>query len=398
MRDIQTSCRIKNAVVIVLIVISAFGTSSCGSSESGSKANVPTEINYVAQITDSVVVDRLSVLTMEAINPAGNRLLLVDEQTNEMVLVNESGEITSSFNPFVEGPDYMGDKSFGWTFYGNDQLVGFGYTHFVRFSDKGKRLQRLSYPIEVAGWIYMDYFPKRLIYYKDQSTEKVVALIPGLSKPSPRTQLYYDSLDLVYALDFTNETSRPIFRRPEESIYRTLGKYIDNGYPSMDHLNNGKFVVAYTSDKNIYIYDAPSDELLNILEIPEEHRPEFDAIEFSSKGKVDRTKSVGYVMTIGDKIAVMMMGRVPESELEKIMGIPQWWQSPEFDQLNNKYGSTNLLLFNEQEYLGEVDWDFESSDYRFFGDANGYIWLKRAYEDERDYQTFLKVRIVPETN
>lgn len=398
MKEIDYVLKYKYILAGMCWVLISLVVSSCGGSESHEESESSYNLSYVAEIADSIVIDRLSVLTMEAVSPDGSQLLLIDEQKNEMVLANASGEIISSFNPFVEGPDYMGDKSFGWTFYGDDQLVGYGYTHFVLFSDEGKRLKRLPYPIDVGGWIIMDFFPKRLIHYQSQSKEEVIALIPGMSKPSPRSQVYFDSLDMVYALDFNSETSRPVFRKPAESVYRTIGKYIDHGYPSMDHLSNGKFAVAYTSDKNIYIYDAPSNELIKTLEIPEVHQPKYDAVDFDSRAKVDRTKSVGYVMALGDKIAVMMIGRVPESELEKIQGIPQWWQSPELQQLQNKYGSTDVLLFDEEQYLGEVDWNLDLTDYRFLGDPKGYIWLKRAYEDERDYQTFLKVRIIAQDN
>jgi len=398
MKEIDYALKYKHILAGICWVLVSLIVTSCGGSESNVESDSSDNLSFVAAIADSIVIDRLSVLTMEAVSPDGNHLLLIDEQTNEMVLTNTSGELVSSFNPFVEGPNYMGDKSFGWTFYGNDQLVGYGYTHFVLFNDEGKRLKRLPYPIDVGGWIIMDFFPKRLIHYQSQTKEEVIALIPGMSKPSPRSQLYFDSLDMVYALDFNSETSRPVFRKPAESVYRTIGKYIDHGYPAMDHLKNGKFVVSYASDKNLYLYDAPGNELIKTLEIPEVHQPQYDAVDFGSKAKVDRTKSVGYVMALGDKIAVMVVGRVPESELEKIQGISRWWESPEFQQLQNKYGSIDVLLFDEEKYLGDIEWNIDLNDYRFLGDANGYIWLKRTYEDERDYQTFLKIKIVPQVN
>jgi hypothetical protein len=378
---------------MILFLVVIYG---CQTSESTDSKEQGREISYIAEIADSVVIQRLSQVEMEAINAETSQLLLHDEQTNEMLVVDSHGEVVSSFNPFVESPDYMGNSSFGWTFYGEDKMVGFGYTHFVQYSLEGKRLKRFPYPIEVNGWVMMDFFPKRVAYYQGGSTEEVLALIPGI--PSPRSQSYYDSLDLVYALNFEKDASRPVFRRPTQSVYRTEGKYIDNGYPSMDHLGDGKFALIYPSDKNVYIYDAPSNELINTISLPEAHQPEYKPANFDSKVSPDLTKSVGYVMGMGDKFAVMVNGRIPESEFKKLREIDRWWESPELDQLSNKYGSMDLLLFDQEKYLGEVKWDFDLGDYRFLGDSNGYIWLKRVYDDERDYQTFLKIRIVPEVN
>lgn len=371
----------------------------CQTSESKDKTEQAIELGYIAEIADSVVIERLSELSIEAINPETSEMLLHDQQTNEMVVIDSRGEVISTFNPFVESPDYMGNSSFGWTFYGEDKLVGFGYTHFVQYSLEGKRLKRFPYPIDVRGWVIMDFFPKRVTYYQSGSTEEVLTLIPGkATNTSTRSQAYYDSADLVYALNFENNASRPVFRKPAQSVYRTGGKYIDNGYPSMDHLGDGNFALIYPSDNNVYIYDAPSNELINTISLPKAYQPEYKAADFDSKISPDLTKSVGYVMGMGDKFAVMVNGRIPESEFKKVREIDRWWESPELEQLERKYGSMDLLLFNQEKYLGEVEWDFGLGDYRFLGDPNGYIWLKRVYEDERDYQTFLKVRIVPESN
>ena len=381
----------------VLIVILTLMIYACGSSDKKAISGENTIKRYIAEIADSVVFERFSPVALEALNPETNELLLFDEQKGQMLVIDSEGNLVSSFKPFVEGPNYMGNVSFGWSFFGTDKLVGFGFNYFYLFSKEGERLQRLAYPFDVGGGVHMDFFPKRLTYYKNGVSEGVVALLPGPAGSSQKTQVYYDSLDLVYALDFSNESSSPIFKRPEQSIYRTIGKYIDSGYPSMDHLKDGKFGVIYQSDPTVYIYDALSNTLINSLAIPEEHQPEYKAVDFDSKASPDLTKSVGYIMGMGDKVAVMVNGRVPESEYKKIRGIERYRESPEIKQLQKRYLSTTLLLFDQEKYLGEVEWKLGMSDYRFFGDSNGYIWMKRIYEDERDYQTFLKIRIVPES-
>lgn len=381
-------------IIVILLLVVASG---CQTNESNTENAIDKVVTYRAEIADSVVLNRLSEVEIEAVNAETSELLLHDEQTNEMLVVDSQGAVVSTFNPFVESPDYMGNSSFGWTFYGKDKLVGFGYTHFVQYSLEGKRLKRFPYPVDVRGWVIMDFFPKRVTYYQTGTTQEVLALVPGQATSiKARSQMHYDSLDLVYALDFESDLSRPVFRKPAQSVYRTAGKYIDSGYPSMDHLKEGKFALIYPSDKNVYIYDAPSNELMNTISLPPAHQPSFKAADFDSKVSPDLTKSVGYVLGMGDKFAVMVNGRIPESEFKIVREIDRWWESPELAQLEEKYGSMDLLLFDQEKYLGEVEWDFDLGDYRFLGDSNGFIWLKRVYEDEREYQTFLKVRIVPE--
>ena len=190
---------------ILLFIASTFW--SCGSSEKKAISGENIVKNYIAEIADSVVFDRFSVVDLEALNPETNELLLFDDQKRQMLVIDSEGNLVSSFNPFVEGPNYMGERSFGWTFYGEDQMVGFGYTHFNLFSKVGKRLQRMEYPIDVGGWTTMNYGRKRIIGYEKNGEASAIALIVGHRGISERTQSYQDTMDVVFNLDFEKNES-----------------------------------------------------------------------------------------------------------------------------------------------------------------------------------------------
>lgn len=368
---------------------------SCGSSENGSD-NIRGVINYKAEIADSVVFERFSEVKIEAINEATTELLLFDEQQREMLVIDGEGNLLSSFDPFAEGPNYMGDRSTGWTFYGQDQMIGFGYTHFYLFTKEGKRIQRVAYPIEVGGWVTMDYDPRRIIGYEKDGKKAGVALLPGQRGVSSRTQAYQDSAHIVFNVSFENEEVKPIFGKPEQSVYRTGGKYLGSGYPTMDHLGEGKFVVAYEADRNIYIMDAMTNTLERTITLLEAYQPIVEPVNFGPKVSADLRKVVANVYSLKDQFAVKIFGRIPDFELDILRKIPRYYESPELRQLEKKYNTLDMLLLNRDGFLGRVEWNLGQIDYRYFGDKNGFIWVKRIYEDERDYQTFLKIRIVPE--
>ncbi len=370
---------------------------SCGSSDKGSVGE-RGQINYKAELVDSVVFERFSEVNIEAINDATNELLLFDEQQRQMLVVNEEGNLISSFDPFIEGPNYMGDRSTGWTFYGKDQVIGFGYTHFYVFSKAGKRLQRMPYPVEVAGWLRMDYSPKRVIGYEKNDKKGAVALIPGERGVSSKTQKYQDSVDVVFNLDFENDNAKPVFRKPVESVYRKGGKYLGSGYPVMDYLGEGKFVIVYEADMNIYIMDVFTNTLEKTIALPEPYWPIAEPVAFGSKTAPDLRKVVANVYAMKENFVVNVFGRIPESEFTQVMKIPNWFESPELKQLQKKYASNDMLLLNSDGFLGKIKWDLGLIGYRYFGDKNGFIWVKRTYQDERDYQTFLKIRVVPDTD
>ncbi len=378
--------------ILILLVSVIY---SCGSSDKESSSE-RRQINYKAEIVDSVVFERFSPVNIEAINDGTNELLLFDEQQRQMLVIDEEGNLISSFNPFIEGPNYMGDRSTGWTFYGQDQIIGFGYTHFYIFSKAGKRLQRMPYPVDVGGWLTMDYSPKRVIEYEQNGKKGAVALIPGERGVSSKTQEYQDSAYVVFNLDFENDNAKPVFRKPKESVYRKGGRYLGSGYPVMDHLGGGKFVIVYEADMNIYIMDVITNTLEKTITLPESYWPIAEPVTFGSKTAPDLKKVVANVYAMKDNFVVQILGRIPNSEFQKVIKIPNWFESPELKQLQKKYASIDMLLLNSDGFLGNITWDLGLVGYRYFGDKNGFMWVKRTYEDERPYQTFLKVRIVPE--
>ncbi|MFY0591496.1 hypothetical protein [Roseivirga sp.] len=367
---------------------------SCGSSSDEAQNINSGVINYKAEIADSVVFERLSFVTMQAYNANNQTLLLMDEQKGEMLVINEEGEVKTIFRPFVEGPEYIGGQSIGWSFYGKDEIVAYGMTHTYRFSSEGKREQRIEHPVYAGGQTILNYGVRRIIGYSSGDESAVVSLMPLAIGGVSRNQEYHDAGELVFNLDFKSQSAKSVFGKPAQSIYRTGGEYIGNGFPTMDYLGGSEFVVGYEADKNIYIMDALTNTVKTTLTLPEEYWPIVEPVSFEGKEAPDLLKVISTVYSLGDQFIAKYQGLIPESQFKVLRKMPRWYESPELKQLEEKYVKSEKLLFDKNGFKGTIDWDLGTTDYRFFGDKNGFIWVKREYEDERDYHTFLKIRIV----
>ncbi|OEK06908.1 hypothetical protein [Roseivirga misakiensis] len=377
--------------ILVLIVALFYG---CSSSTEEANNNGEAISNYKAEIADSVVVQRLSVVSMQAYNANNETLLLMDEQQGDMLVVDREGEVKVSFNPFVEGPNYIGNGSSGWSFYGQDEIVGYGWTHTYRYSPAGKRVQRIAHPVETGGQLTLNYNPRRILTYSSGDKLGVVSLMPIAFGQVSRNQEYHDSAQIVFKLDFGSQSTQPIFGKPEESIYRTGGEYLGNGFPTIDHLDGSEFVIGYEADKNIYIMDAERDSIMATLTLPEAYWPIIEPVPFDAKEAPNKLKVISNVYSLGDRFIVKYQGLIPEPEFKALRKLPRWYESPELKQLEKKYIKSEFLLFDREGFKGPISWDLGTTDYRYFGDKNGYIWVRREYQDERDYYTFLKIRIV----
>ena len=137
--------------------------------------------------------------------------------------------------------------------------------------------------------------------------------------------------------------------------------------------------------------------LVNAISLPKDFQPEYETIEFGEKGEPDIFRINSYVVSTGDNIMVSVMGKVPESIIREIYKkVDILSESQDYKDAVKKYMTNNHLLFDENRFLGEVKWTAGNVGYQKISSPDGYFWVQRRYDDERDYQTFLKVKIVEE--
>lgn len=379
-----------------LINTMAFLAIACLVSCSENQNTENTAKSYKAVVADSVVFKTLPEVELLDYNKRSKELMLHDRQSNEVVIINQEGEEISRFNPHIEGPNYAGDQTFGWTFFGEDTVVGYGYHHFHLLSKQGERIKRIPYPVEPEGWAMLDYNPK-MLFNLSVNTKEIIALIPGINGFRSKSQAYHDSVKVVYKIHLETEIGTPVMHKTPDGLYRSLGEYVDRGFPSMIPLEGGKVAQIYHADDKIYIWDASQNTLITKLAIPEPHKPVFDKIPFDQKGSPDRFKINANIYRTKEHILLYSLDKIPESVFDNLTEtVERWWESDELEQLHRQYTKTNLLLFSEEGFLGEVNTD-GLGEYVFYnGESTNedFFWVQRTYNDERDYRTFLKVTIV----
>lgn len=351
---------------------------------------------YKLEVTDSVTFDRLSQLSLLDYHAEKKELLIYDSQLGEILVINETGELISSFNPFVEGPLYMGDESFGWRFYGDDQILGYGRVYFYLFNRGSDQVERYDYPTEVESWWLLDYDPKMIFTFPNQGQLETMAIIPGVAAPKFNSKAYQDSTKMIYTMNLATGENRAVFRKPAHSVYRTLGKYIDRGWPLLAHGKDHYFAMTYSADSNVYIMDAIKDEVVNTIPLPGAHQPLYETVPFEARGRPDLMKINSSMVSTGDAFVLRSLNVIPESVKRQIRATEEgrWWESDAYKEASRKYIKHQSLLFNKDGYLGEVDSNIGKVNFDKISTDQGFFWMHRRYEDERDYHTFLKVQVV----
>lgn len=218
----------KHKLNILFFTLIAFLFSCTQSNESSKSEEIR---NYRAIVTDSLTFDWLPEVKLLDYNDETGEFLL--ESQKDILVIDKEANVVSQFNPHVEGPNYVGDYDYGWIFYGENQLVAYGMNYFYLFDKNDGLIERYSYPVEVSSWWLLDGDPQMLFHYRKENNDKLLTFITAPNGPAYNSQAFQDSVKMVYLMDLENGESRPVMHKPETSIYRTIGRYIDRGFPYM---------------------------------------------------------------------------------------------------------------------------------------------------------------------
>lgn len=355
----------------------------------------PQPQDYVTYVSDSLTFEYLAEVELMDYDEETEELMLLDRKSREVLIINSTGEIISKFNPHIEGPNYVGNYDHGWVFYGDDKLICFSNYYFYELTKSGEYIARYEYPVDVRGIWSLDYLPEMSISYTSSEGDPMfLAFITEPEGPDFNTQAFQDSAHMIYRMDFVNGTSSPIMKKKPEGIYRSLGAFVDRGWPYLRQVDNNLVVLAYSIDDQFYLYDANTDDLIQAFEIPEEFQPKYETVPFSSNDKPDVLRVNSKVMTDGQHIFLRVLSKVPESVERVLRRQDNWRQSQAYKDALKKYSSLTTLVYDiDGTYLGPLKNGAGRWSYDMESTNDGFHWVQRRYDDERPYKTFLKIKV-----
>ena len=384
----------KNNRILFLASLVFLMFSCSGTSENSSEVSTQ---NYITVIKDSLVIDRLSTLKMLDYHDESGKLLMLDEQLGEIFILDENGEKISSFEPYVEGPNYVESQNFGWVFLNANELMAYGRVYFHRLSVEGERLERIEYPIEVRGWALLDYDPLMIEAFEvSEGQTQVLTMIPGALGMSMRDSDVQDTASVMYKMDLASGQVQVVLNKPEKSIYKEAGQYYGAGRPLITKLNDNHLAFTHLADTSVFIYDLKGEQLLSTIGIPKEFQPDVKPVSFNSKDQPKESFVNALIYSTGNQILIERIGQIPDEVYAEIRAMGgMWWQSPEMEAAVKKYMTRKRSLYSENQFLGEVEWNVGGGFQNIISTNSDFLWVQRDYSDERDYRTFLKVKIVP---
>ena len=130
-----------------LFILAAFTAIlfSCQSKESETPTTPLSEQNLEFEIYDSLVVDYLGNLVLMDISPDGNRVLLVDQNTDSIFVTDPSGVILHQYKRTGEGPENIqGNRSGVAKFIDNKNYLIPSSQGIYQYSLQGELLKKYN--------------------------------------------------------------------------------------------------------------------------------------------------------------------------------------------------------------------------------------------------------------
>ncbi|GMQ25159.1 hypothetical protein Aoki45_18410 [Algoriphagus sp. oki45] len=375
----------KNQLSLLLLLI--FLAISCSQKEESLSEKPLSEQQFEFEIYDSLVVDYLGNLTLMDQSPDGKHFLLIDQNTDSILVTDPSGKTIYSYKITGEGPEKMegnrtgvakfldnstflipssralyqyslaGEliKSFPPDFEGMSQLVIPSSTSHTRMGDQvitlmkgrydklgssGLEYQAQSRQLEIFDFQTGDFSP--IVPFPKESKFSSSTLEFGLIDHYPAFTVRDDSLYLI----FRNEPKLFIYSKDQWDTPASikpipLPKFIEREISQKDAEGFNVRDFFYGSIGGIWALENQNFLISYLSGLTNEESDEAIAAAGSDFNKIfeegEKKNSGGYVLFNGNQVSPVIIKSEQLGNINSIYSQEEIWFSPDFEKVENDY-------------------------------------------------------------
>ncbi len=343
-------------------------------------------------------MDYLGNVYLADISKDGETFLLVNDQTDSIVLVNSTGEIVSKFKRSGEGPgDYRLSRVNPPQFLNDLEIIiaaGRGF-YCYSFSGEFTRSFELEYlPTSSLIDLYNNkiaILDNRVIYpWEGRNADSIGVQGKKFQLQTKRVEV----------LDLQNGTFTPAMPLPDQSKFKTDQKSFFNFYYNtrLAGLEDSVYVI-FRNEPKLFIYHINQlDKPASVFEIPFK--------EFIERAPKDTDEQVGNDMK--DLYSGAVNQNIPLKKGRFLIFYIRGISEDEFNQLSSSSGGMNEKFFTEMEKINTYGWVLfdgktisnlieKKSEIGNLGKfmSKKEIWFSTDYyKVEKDYVVLYKTRLV----
>ena len=374
-------------------------TLACSGEEEKTQTSTPlSEQKLEFEIYDSLVVDYLGNLFLADISKDGKTFLLIDQQTDTLLVTDDEGTILSKFKKLGDGPGYYKSSRLSLpSFLNTQEIIVPAQRGFYLYSLSGEPT-RSFLPEYIPSISLITQFINNLVIREKQ------VIYPWEGRLSDEFGVDGKEFQLathqVEVLDIESGEFSPAIPFPESSKFKTGEKtFLNVNYHTIINSSPDSLYVAFRNEPVIYgysfsdlttpssVYPIPFEELIQKAPIDEEHYGTYDMkdIYVGAIQTLNPTENQRFLLTYNRGLT--------EQEYEEIIPL-QTSDREEFTRKIRKINTFGQVLFDGKS-VSKVIEKPESLGFTFKFISEEEIWFTPNFEYlEKDYSVIYQTRIV----
>ena len=376
----------------------ALSHTACSSGKEEAKISASlSEQQFEFEIYDSLVVDYLGNLDIADISGDGESFLLIDHQTDTLVVTDTAGEILYKFKKLGDGPGLYQTSRLGPPhFLDPNEIIIPAYRGFYLYSLSGTPT-RSFLPEFTPSISFVDMFHNHLVVRKDQVFYTWEGRIADeIGTEGRKFQL---ATHRVEVLDMESGKFTPAVPFPAQSKFNTGEKsYLNTNYQTTLASRRDTLYLAFRNEPVIYGYHMSAmEQPASTQKIPFEEFIQKEPKDADVFGKYDMTDLyVGTVQNIHptekQRFLVAYSRGLTDQEYEEIFAL-QDIDKEEFYRMMKAVNKSGLVVFDGNAVSQIIDKPNQLGfTYKFVSEDE--IWFTPDFDlFEKDHVVIYKTRI-----
>lgn len=351
---------------------------------------------FELELTDSLVVDYIGLLSWSHISPDGQKFLAMDHQRSEIILIDHAGQLIQKLQKTGDQPESIGPNLMGRPqFRNNEEIALLGVKGLSVFDLSGNLKQQFKPDFNPE----MNFIILNADVFQFRNPDYAVALLSGRNSEGSG---FYESTDVtkLEAIDLSNGAYSAIIPFPDNSRFKSSELFpITNTTPVLRSTIDGIYI-GFKNEPKLFFYlwedlSNPSKEIqlqiknFQLMKGKDPKSVDRDVISFDTREFA--YGAINHLYWTNGKLLVGYSKGLTDEEYELATeGID------DFQEIFNALGSKNKAewaLVGEDGSLSPVKIPSDLGRIEFV-DQEGNLWLSpNRNEKERDYEVLFKAKL-----
>lgn len=368
---------------------------ACNKPESNENKDLSKQA-FELEITDSLVVNYIGLLSWSHISPDGKKFLAMDHQRSEIILIDQEGQVIQKLRKTGDQPESIGPNLMGRPqFRNNDEIALLGVKGLSIFDFQGNLKEQFKPDFNPA----MNFIILNADVFQFRNPDYAVALLGGRNSEGSG---FFESTEVtkLETIDLSNGTYSAIIPFPENSRFKASELFpVTNTIPVLRSTVDGIYI-GFKNEPKLFFYtwgdlNNPSNEIqlqidnFQLMKGKDPKSVDRDVISFDTREFA--YGSINHLYWTNGKLLLGYSKGLSDEEYERATeGID------DFQEMFNAVGQKNKTewaLVAEDGSLNPLEIPGNLGRIEFV-DQEGNLWISpNRSEIERDYEVLFKSKI-----